>query len=82
MEEETAALREQLASRYGNAVAVEYLDVYSGALQEHPEVFRLLTQGNVPLPIVSLNGEPTFAGGISLEMIEEELQNLGLTPTA
>ena len=79
MEEQTTALREQLAGRYGDAVAVEYLDVYSGVLHEHPEVFRLLTQ-NVPLPIVSLDGEPTFAGGISLEMIEEELRSQGLEP--
>lgn len=82
MEEETAALREQLAGRYGSAVTVEYLDVYSGALQEYPEVYRLLTEGNVPLPVISMNGEPTFAGGISQEMIEEELKNLGLTPAA
>jgi len=82
MEEETAALRDQLADRYGSAVTVEYLDIYSGALQDHPEIFRLLTMGNVPLPIISMNGEPTFAGGISQEMIEEELQKLGLTPVA
>lgn len=79
MEQETATLREQLAGRYGGTVTVEYLDVYSGALPEHPEVFRLLTE-NVPLPIVCLDGEPTFAGGISLEMIEEELRNQGLKP--
>ncbi len=81
MEEAATALREQLAGRYGSAVTVEYLDVYSGALREHPEVTQLLTK-NVPLPIVSLNGEPTFAGGISLEMIEEELQSQGLAPQA
>ncbi len=82
MEEETVALREQVAGRYGGAVAVEYVDVYSGALQEHPQVSGLLNKGNVPLPIVCLNGEPTFAGGISLEMIEEELAKLGLAPAA
>lgn len=80
MEEETTALREQLTGRYGGAVAVEYLDVYSGALQQQPDVFRLLTTQNVPLPVICLNGEPTFAGGISLEMIEEELGKLGLAP--
>ena len=70
-----------MAGRYGAAVTVEYLDVHSGVLQDHPKVFELLTR-NVPLPIVSLDGTPTFAGGISLEMIEEELRSQGLTPAA
>ncbi len=77
MEQETATLREQLAGHYGSAVTVEYVDVYAGTMHEHPEVLRLLTQ-NVPLPIVCLDGEPAFAGGISLDMIEEELRNQGL----
>ncbi len=80
MEEQTAQLGRDLATRYGAAVAVEYVDVYSPDMPKHPEVMQLLFRGNVPLPIISLNGEPRLAGGISLPMIGEEIEQLGVQP--
>ena len=82
MEEETTALREALAGRYGDTVTVEYIDIYSEQMPEHPNVLRLLMRGDIAVPIISLNGEPTFAGGIAQDMIEEELGTLGLQPIA
>ncbi len=73
-------LGRDLAARYGAAVAVEYVDVYSPQMPQHPEVMHLLFGGNVPLPIISLNGEPRLAGGISLPMIGEEIEQLGVQP--
>lgn len=82
MEEQTASLRDALTHRYGDAVVVEYIDIYSDQMQEHPNVLRLLMRGDIAVPIVSLNGEPTFAGGIAQDMIEDELQTLGVQPRA
>ncbi len=78
MEELTAELKRELAGTYGSAVAVEYVDVYSPEMPRHPAVLRLLMQGNTPLPVICLNGEPVLAGGVSTEMIEEELHKLGV----
>ncbi len=82
MEQQTAALREALTGRYGDAVTVEYIDIYSEQMPEYPNVLRLLLRGDIAVPIISLNGEPTFAGGIAQDMIEEELQTRGLQPLA
>ncbi len=49
-------------------------------MMEHAEALRMLTQHNVPLPLVSVDGKPTFAGGISIGIITEELEKLGLVP--
>ncbi len=82
LEQMAADLGRGLAARYGGAVTVEYVDVYSAQMAQHPQVLRLLVGGGTPLPIVSLNGEPAFAGGISPSMIEEELLKLGVSPSA
>ena len=77
MEEQVAALGRELRRRYGNRVAVEYIDVYSPQMWDHEEIVKLL-QRNVPLPIISVDGKPRFAGGISYEVVAEELRKLGL----
>ena len=58
----------------------EYVDVFSPQMAGYPEVLRLLSRENIPLPLVSVDGTPRFAGGISLEMISEELEKLGVAP--
>lgn len=58
----------------------EYVDVFSPQMMDYPETLRLISRENVPLPLVSVDGTPRFAGGISLEMISEELEKLGLVP--
>jgi hypothetical protein len=63
-------------------VQVEYLDIYSPEMTQHPAALRLLTRGNVPLPLVSIDGEPRFAGGLSGDMIGAELEKMGLQPQA
>ena len=65
---------------YGPRVTVEYVDVFSPQMLDYPDVLRLLSQRNIPLPLISLDSKPTFAGGISIEMITEELEKLGLVP--
>jgi hypothetical protein len=57
---------------------VQYIDVFAPEMAEHQAALDVLGQGSVPLPIISINGQPTFAGGIALEMIVQELGQLGL----
>lgn len=80
MEEQTADLGQRLARYYGGSVAVEYVDFFSRRMGEFPSVLRVVSRGNVPLPVVGFDGEAKFAGGISMEMISEELEKRGLVP--
>ena len=80
MEEQAADLGQRLARYYGDDVAVQYVDVFSRRMGEFPSVLRVVNRGNVPLPVIAFNGEAKFAGGISVEMISEELEKRGLTP--
>ncbi len=49
-------------------------------MSEYPDVLLLVQQRNLPLPVISFNGKPKFAGGISVERISEELERLGVPP--
>lgn len=78
MEEQTADLGQRLARYYGGGVGVEYVDVFSRRMGKFPSVLRVIIRGNVPLPVIGFNGEARFAGGISVEVISEELEKRGL----
>lgn len=80
MEEQTADLGQRLARYYGGGVSVEYVDVFSRRMEEFPSVVRVVSRGNVPLPVIGFNGEAKFAGDISVEMISEELEKMGMVP--
>ncbi len=82
LEEQVADLGRKLAAHYGDAVTVEYVDIFSPELADHPAVFELLSSRNLPLPLIAINGEPRFAGGISLEGISEALEADGLVKPA
>jgi hypothetical protein len=73
-------LGRHLATYYGSAVAVEYIDFLSPRMSEYPNVLLLVQQRNLPLPVISIDGKPKFAGGISVEGISEELERLGVPP--
>ena len=63
-------------------VTVEYVDIFSPEMTRHRAVFELLSQRNLPLPLIAINEEPRFVGGISLEGISEALENDGLVRPA
>ena len=77
-EEQAAELGERLVRYFGDRVVVEYVDVFSQAMARHRAALEVLVSENVPLPLISVNGEPRFAGGISLEMISDDLEAQGL----
>lgn len=72
-------LEGKLARYYGNSVRVEYVDVFSPRIDDFPMAQRAIFAMNVPLPVIAFDGEPKIAGGISMEMISEELEKRGLT---
>jgi len=80
MQEQVDDLSRHLVRRYGDGVSVEYVDIFSRRMEEFPAVLRAISRGNVPLPVIGFNGKGRFAGGISIEMIGEELEKLGLKP--
>ena len=82
MEQQAKDLGAQLAQQYGDKVTVEYVDALSNLMDQHPAELGLLESRGVPLPIISVNGQPTFAGGISVEMIAQELKDRGLATAA
>ncbi len=70
-----------LGERYGEGVAVEYLDVYSPEMfGKYSDILRLIATRRVGLPVVAIAGKARFAGGISTQMICEALELLGLKP--
>jgi len=80
MQEQAEDLGRRLARYYGSGVCVEYVDIFSKRMEEFPSVLRLVSRGNVPLPVVGFDGKAKYAGGISVEMISETLENMGLVP--
>jgi len=82
MEEQTADLGRSLARYYGDGVAVEYIDVFSPRMADFPLAQRAVFTMNVNLPVIAFDGQPRIAGGISIEMISEELEKRGLTAVA
>ena len=80
MEEQVVDLEQRLARYYGGDVSVEYIDVLSQRMGEFPLAQRVVFGMGFNLPIVAFDGQPKIAGGISVEMITEELEKRGLVP--
>lgn len=79
MEEQTVDLGRRLARYYGDSVKVDYVDVLSDRMLDFPLVQRAVFGMGFDLPIVAINGQPRIAGGISIEMISDELEKRGIT---
>jgi hypothetical protein len=80
MEEQATDLGRRLARCYGDGTGVEYIDVFSPRMQEFPLAHRAVSMMNLSLPIIAFDGQPRIAGGISIEMISEELEKRGVVP--
>ncbi len=69
MEEEVKDLKASLKGKLGNAVKLSYVDVESDAMKNYPKIPAVLA--DIRLPLIALNDEPRFYGGISVDMIEK-----------
>ena len=74
MEEEAKGLRTYLKGKFGNVVKLIYVDVASKEMKNYPEIPSVLS--NIRLPLIVLDGEPRFYGGISGEMVENAVREI------
>ncbi|MCC6442139.1 MAG: hypothetical protein IT210_01645 [Armatimonadetes bacterium] len=73
------AVARQLHKRFGNRVEVEYTDLFTPAMSQHPEVLRLLEEQDLEPPVVLVDGEPLPGSGkIVTSAIIKALEAKGL----
>ena len=71
--------REQLMTRFGDQVSVEYYDLFSPEMGRFPEVLALVKAGDGAVPLVFVGDELLSAGGkVSVPAIRRRLEALGL----
>ncbi len=74
MEEEAKDLKNSLKGKLGKVVNLTYVDVESDEMKNYPNIPDVLN--NIQLPLIVLNGEPRFYGGISGEMVENAVRDI------
>ncbi len=74
MEEQVKDLEKSLKKNLGNVVRLAYVDVESDEMKNYPTIPDVLS--NVRLPLVVLNDEPRFYGGISAERIGNAVREI------
>jgi len=74
MEEQAEEVRIYLEVKFGNTVQFSYVDVQSKEMKKYPGIMKLL--GMVRLPLIVINDEPRFHGGLSQDMIEKAIGEL------
>jgi len=74
MEEQAEEVRDHLSKRFGERVNFSYVDVQNKEMKKHPGIKKIV--GKVRLPLMVINDEPRFQGGLSAEMIEEIIGEL------
>lgn len=66
-------LREALEAAYPGRISVEYVDLLLSPEERLSDAGRLLTSQQYPSPVVVIDGEPRFAGGIQIKRILTEV---------
>ena len=74
MEEQAEEVRDHLSKRFGERVNFSYVDVQSKEMKKYPGIKKIV--GMARLPLMVINGEPRFQGGLSVEMIDEAIGEL------
>ena len=74
MEDEVKDLKNSLKGKLGKVVKLTYVDVESDEMKNYPNIPLILS--NIRLPLIVLNGEPRFYGGISGEMVENAVRKI------
>ena len=74
MEEEVKDLENSLKRKLGKVVKLTYVNVESDEMKDYPDIPSVLN--NIRLPLIVLNGEPRFYGGISGEMVEKAVREI------
>ncbi len=74
MEEEAESLKKYLEEKFGNVVRLAYVDLASDEMKNYPDIPAVLS--NIRPPLIVLNGEPRFYGGISADMIGNAVRGI------
>ena len=74
MEEEAKGLKTYLKGKFGKVVKLTYVDVESDEMKNYPNIPAVLS--NIRLPLIVLNDEPRFYGGISADMIVNAVREI------
>ncbi len=74
MEEQVKDLKNTLKETLGKAIKLTYVDIESDEMKNYPNIPPVL--GNIRLPLIVLNDEPTFYGGISADMIGKAVREI------
>ncbi len=74
MEEETKDLKNSLEGKLGEVVRLTYVDVESEEMKNYPNIPPVLS--NIRLPLIVLNDEPRFYGGISVDIIGNAVREI------
>ncbi|OPX86800.1 MAG: hypothetical protein A4E53_02832 [Pelotomaculum sp. PtaB.Bin104] len=74
MQEEGEGLKDNLIQNFGAGIHYSYVDVQSNEMKNYPEIAAIMDRVN--LPLIVINGQPRFHGGISNEMISDAVSEL------
>ncbi len=74
MEEEVKDLENTLKGELGKVLKLTYVNVESDEMKDYPNIPPVLS--NIQLPLIVLNGEPRFYGGISADMIGNAVREI------
>lgn len=77
-EEITEVVSHLLKNRYGDQVDIEYIDISDDRMDDFPQITEIVRNKNILLPIVAINGEPLWTGGVSYPNIVDELNKRGI----
>lgn len=63
-----------LKERFGDKVAVTFIDVISDEFENYPDIKEILDK--VRLPLTVINGKPRYHGGLAPDMITDAVEGL------
>lgn len=67
----------RLVARFGEAVTVEYVELFGPEMPRHPDVESWIASGEVRPPIVVIDGVRRFAGGkLMVSAIEQAVAEI------
>lgn len=59
---------------YGDDISLEYVDLIKDDLTKYPDIQKIM--GRFTPPLIVINGEPRFHGGLSSEMVAEAVNEI------
>lgn len=74
MKDDAEELGVTLKERFGDKVAVTFIDVISDEFENYPDIKEILDK--VRLPLTVINGKPRYHGGLAPDMITDAVEGL------